>query len=666
MRQPVVSAPPEPARRLNLAITGHREGNPALAANRASIERVLGEILDLIAEEAEAATAPSGVAPVRFHSMLSEGADLMAAGQALGRGWELVSPLPFGLDLNVAINALPATAGDAQALLDGASAQDRAVQARAEAIRAMAARARLFELAECDEMIASLFVASLLHPEERRQADTFAAEVSRRVDMAARVMLEQSDILIAVWDGATRALVGGTGHCIQLALETGLAVVWIDPAQPDSWRIADRPEGLLGPHTPDLNAARAVALRGLVRSALSPHEPLKASHQQKGQPSGFSNERWRPRSHRVLHLYRRIEALFGADTWRGRLKDLRQTYETPEGIASGSAAGMLAQARALPGQDPDVVSAIDISTLRRFAWADGISAFLSDRYRGGMMLNFLLAPLSIVVGLAYLPFASSDDKWIFADLELILLISILALTLTGQRRRWHARWFETRRVAEYLRHAPIMLLLGVVRPARRWPRGSATSWPEWYARRSFREAGLPRIRITQSYLRSALSELVRVHVRQQQNYHVGKARRLASAHHNLDRLSEFLFALAVLSVSAYLILKAGGALHVWPNAYAEKTSYLFTFLGVALPTFGGSVAGIRYFGDFERFSSISEITSEKLALIDARLSLLLDNPKTLISYAQAADIVREVDNVVVGEIEAWQAVFAGKNVTIPV
>jgi hypothetical protein len=669
MKQPVVAAPPEPARRLNLAITGHREGNPALAANRQSVERVLGEILDLIEaeSESEAATAPSGSAPVRFHSMLSEGVDLMAAGQALGRGWELVSPLPFGLDLNVAINALPATAGDAQALLDGASAKDRDVQGRAEAIRAMAARARLFELAECDEMIARLFVASLLHPEERRQADTFAAEISRRVDMAARVMLEQSDILIAVWDGATRALVGGTGHCIQLALEAGLAVVWIDPAQPDSWRIAERPEGLVGHHTPDLNpAARAAALRGLVRSALSPHKPLKSSHQQPGQPSGFSNERWRPRSRRVLHLYRRIEALFGADTWRGRLKGLRQTYETPEAIGSSSAAGMLAHARALPGQDTDFVSAIDISTLRRFAWADGISAFLSDRYRGGMMLNFLLAPLSIVVGLAYLPFASSGDKWIFAGLELILLVSILALTITGQRRRWHARWFETRRVAEYLRHAPIMLLLGVVRPARRWPRGAATSWPEWYARRSLREAGLPRIRITQSYLRSALSELVRVHVRQQQTYHVGKARRLASAHHNLDRLSECLFALAVLSVSSYLILKAGGALHAWPKAYAEQTSYLFTFLGVALPTFGGSVAGIRYFGDFERFSSISEITSEKLALIDARLSLLLDTPDTPISYAQAADLIREVDNVVVGEIEAWQAVFAGKNVTIPV
>jgi len=38
--------------------------------------------------------------------------------------------------------------------------------------------------------------------------------------------------------------------------------------------------------------------------------------------------------------------------------------------------------------------------------------------------------------------------------------TILLITFIGSRLRWHGRWFETRRVAEYLRHAPILLLLG--------------------------------------------------------------------------------------------------------------------------------------------------------------------------------------------------------------
>jgi hypothetical protein len=85
-----------------------------------------------------------------------------------------------------------------------------------------------------------------------------------------------------------------------------------------------------------------------------------------------------------------------------------------------------------------------------------------------------------------------------------------------------------------------------------------------------------------------------------------------------------------------------------------------------LPTFGGAIAGIRYFGDFERFSSISDVTSEKLVAIDARISQLLANPESAIDYGQAAALAREVDDTVVSEIESWQAVFAGKHVAVPV
>lgn len=130
--------------------------------------------------------------------------------------------------------------------------------------------------------------------------------------------------------------------------------------------------------------------------------------------------------------------------------------------------------------------------------------------------------------------------------------------------------------------------------------------------------------------------------------------------------TEILFLLAVVSVSAYLLLKLGGVLHWWSKAYADELSYLFTFLGVALPTFGGAIAGIRYFGDFERFSSISDVTSERLTAIHMRITQLLESPVDAVEYGQVADLARAVDDVVVGEIESWQAVFAGKHVAVPV
>ena len=40
----------------------------------------------------------------------------------------------------------------------------------------------------------------------------------------------------------------------------------------------------------------------------------------------------------------------------------------------------------------------------------------------------------------------------------------------------------------------------------RWPVGTRTSWPEWYARHVLREVGLPRLKISPEYLRGAVRD----------------------------------------------------------------------------------------------------------------------------------------------------------------
>ena len=675
---PIIAAPPAPRVRLCLGVTGHREGNAVFAANRGRIEAAMTAIFNAI-DTAVKGVGYSNSAPTRLHCLLADGVDQLAANSALLRGWELVAPLPFGHDLNVAINALPTDAADARALLNGDAATDSVAsletQGRAEAVRGLCEKARCFELAEQDDVIAALFLRKLDAPTDLGKAQAFAARSSERVALAARVMIEQSDILIGVWDGATQALIGGTGHTIAATLALGAPVVWIDVNAPETWRILCTPESLAGISSSAAATCekQTEALSALVRLALQPAEGRKSRHGHghgKGDPhaglKALDGERWRGRSSRFWHAYRRVEALFGAESLQGRLRNLRQSYETPAAIASGSAAAAIASARALPAQDDAYVSKIETDVLRRFAWADGISARLSDTYRGGMTLSFIFSALAIVGGIAYLPFATPHDKWMFALFELALLLSIVAITVVGQKRRWHTRWFETRRVAEYFRHAPILLLLGVARPTGRWPRGAQTSWPEWYARHGLRDLGLPQIVTTPTYLRGALKNLLLIHVVGQRDYHRYKAKRLAHAHHNLDKFSEVMFILAVASVSCYLVLKAGGALHWFDHEIASRFSMLLTFFGVLLPTFGGAIAGIRYFGDFERFSAISEVTAEKLDAVADRIELLLAAPDHALDYGRVSELAHAADDIVVGEIESWQAVFGGKNVTVPV
>ncbi|WP_334177929.1 hypothetical protein [Pseudoxanthomonas sp.] len=652
-----MSATPDGQRvRFSVGITGHRGDNPALAADGTRITAALADIF----AEIEAGLADEGaampgltIAPTRLHTLLAHGVDQLAAWVASGRGWEIVAPLPFGRVLNVAINAQPQTHADGMALLAGGDASDPTVQARAQGIRQWSDRARLFQLADRDAEIGALFEAALASPEDALHARRFQAASGAQAALAGRIMIEQSDLLIGVWDNGSRDGVGGTGHTIVRALEIGTPVLLIDPARPEHWSILSSTESLAG--WQDHAGQDRARLRTVVGTAL--HAP------DGGTARALRAEAWHARGTCASTLYRRIEALFGGEP--RPLRSLVQTYEPPERIASGSAAPLVAAAAALPGADRSFNAAVSEDILPAFARADGISARLSDSYRSGMVANFILSAFAVIVGVAWLPLGIDDGKWLFALAEFGLLAAILAITWLGGRRRLHARWFETRRVAEYLRHAPILLLVGVARPPSHWPRATGTAWPEYAARHRLRAPGLPAMAVTRAFLRSALQDLLAPHVASQRAYHHAKATRLNTISHRLDLFAATLFKIAVASVAVWLLMRAGAALHWLPYAWPHGSSKAFAFLGVALPTLGASIAGIRYFGDFERFAAISEVTAGKLAQVEVRIGQLLAGPDDAIDYEGVSRLAHGIDGIVVDEIESWQAVFSGKPIALP-
>ena len=648
---------------LALGITGHRASNPSFGAHAEAIAAGLAALfaqIDAIAGLG-AGTLPGTRGAVRLHSLLVDGTDQIAADLALTRGWELAVPLPFGAALNCAINAHPQTLADAEALLAGRAASDPAAEAKAAAIRAITARARLFELADRDGEVTALWRTSLADLHDRVAARAFEALASDNVALAGRVMIERTDLMIAVWDGKVANLPGGTGHTVAAALAMGAPVLLIDPAVPGTWRILGRPEELGQPALPvEPDLAR---LEAIIRAAVVAED---------WSPALLAKEQWRPRSARAFGLYRRIERVFGGGG--NPFGSLRVEYEAPGAIVTGSGAGVIAAANAMPGGDAQVTRQLAEEVLPLQAWAEGIACRLADAYRSGMTVNFVLATLAVIIGIAYLPTGLADHKWAFALAELLLLGGILVLTAAGSKLGWHRRWFAMRRVAEYLRHAPALLLMGVSRPTGRWPRsgwssgrggGGGAEWPEHFARHALRDVGLPRVAVTRAYLRAGLTGAVLPHVAGQRAYHEAKAHRLERVHHRLDTAAETCFALAVASVVAYLALKGAGAAGMMPKHMASELSPFFTFCGVAFPTLGANLSGIRFFGDFERFGAISRVAAQKLREIETRIELLLSGDARALTYAAAADLIHALDEAVVEEIASWQAVFGAKHLALP-
>jgi hypothetical protein len=650
-----------------LGVTGHRATHPLFSENSAALGQTLASVLDLLSRAIADEIGANGLARTRVHTMLADGADQLAAREALHRGWEIVVPLPVNANLYCAINARASHEGDAKAVLARQTPENAEVAERAATLREFLEKASLFELRDADAAIEALFLQTLASDRPRASYD---AALSSRVALAARVIVEQADILIAVWDGVQTTAVGGTGHTIEIALEMGAAVVLIDPALPRTWRLLRAPEALAHPETTTSEEDRDRYLTEIVRAALSPQSSEKMGRNQDAAEhcgiAALDAVNWRSQSNPLWHAYRRVEAIFGGDKPFRPLRNLRQVYELPEAFARHAGAPIVQALRAAPHVDLAFVDRVERFVLPRFAWSDGISAYLSDTYRGGMTINFALSAVAIIGGVAYLPLLDAEAKWGFALFELVLLSAILFITHLGQKKRWHGRWFETRRTAEYLRHAPILLALGAARAPGRWPQGPDTAWPEWYARHALREAGLPRQPITNAYLRHCLNNLLDRHVVEQRDYHKAKAQRLTNVHHNLDRLSEALFQLAVASVALFLAIQTGAWLGLVDGHMLKDNAKIFTFLGVALPTLGGSIAGMRYFGDFERFAAISQVTAQKLDSVHKRIEILLRAPDEKLDYASVANLAHAADEIVVTEIENWQAVFGGKQITVPV
>lgn len=91
---PVVDPPPIPRARLGVGVTGHRAAHPSFVGHEEAVEAAMAKVLALV--EAAVSAAPGASAPTRLRALLPVGADVMAAEMVLGRGSELVAPLPFG------------------------------------------------------------------------------------------------------------------------------------------------------------------------------------------------------------------------------------------------------------------------------------------------------------------------------------------------------------------------------------------------------------------------------------------------------------------------------------------------------------------------------------------------------------------------------------------
>ena len=423
--------------------------------------------------------------------------------------------------------------------------------------------------------------------------------VSEAYGAAGRVVLNQSDLLIAVWDGHEAAGNGGTVGTLQQALQYNLPVLWIDALSPHDWQLLDTADDLkdvegqerFRPHRPDATALSeaAGALSATVMRAVNdeldlPAEPPlqhnRAPVTQTEAAKYFAERKPALKFAFTWRIFRDLVGSFSLKFPRLRVRDfedqVRNDWPT------------LDDGERRPSQLEDWVN----RRLRpHYAWADKLGEFSADAYRSAYFLTYLLSAFAVF--LALLPMAMGWDderKVVCVALEAAILSGILLLLLIGWRQHWHERWMEYRLLAELIRQLRILIPLGGGRPFSRVPAhrvsyGSLTqTWMHWHMRAIARDTGIPEAKVTPKYVADCLDYLTKIVAGNpggQLEFHMNTEKYSHNISHRLHILATSLFGLTIAGILFHLVLDFIGA-HVHFEHWLVLVSATFPALGAAL------------------------------------------------------------------------------------
>ncbi len=617
--------PPKPPLALAVGIVGHRPGRlPAAARDRvaADIDAVLdGIAAAMLKALADYAPVFSGKAVLSLVDSLAEGADRTAAEALIARaagGEAGDGPLSFALDV-----VLPFDTQEFE--------KDFADEASRAAFRDLLGKAR-----------------AVLELPGSRAAEAGAYEA------AAYTVVDQSDVIVAVWDGGPSRGRGGTTDTIETVAREGRPLIiidangreppqlrWhgLDQAVVPTGRLTDMPAGDLSSGLPRLVDA---LLRPPAAAAEGNGRHLHHQDERAGLARYFSE---RAPAHTLFIGFPVLMALTGIQRLSGR--HLRPA--APSALAEREAGLMPAAAADAPE------AARPLALASAFGWADSVGSRLAQIFRGAFIINFVFGALAVAC--AAISIVQHEWKPVLVVIEILLIVTVVLNTGLGLRRQWHRRWFEGRELAERLRVALLLWVVGL-RPAA--PAGAEPTWTGWYARAAVRAQGLRHGRLAGDGLSAAQAAVTGL-LNDQCGYHAASATRMHRLEHRLERAGLTCFVLTIAVALAYLAVKlpdlTGGEGH--GESLADSFGIVVAALTAGLPALATATYGIRVIGDFAGISRRSERTRQGLAALIEQI----DGEALSLHHLRAR--VRAAADVMLGDVAGWRLSAESRGLAIP-
>jgi hypothetical protein len=583
---------------------------------------VIREILAEVQEEVlafgrENAPLFDAAPPVlRAISPLAEGTDRIFAEQALDLGWELCCVMPFPQE-EFERDFAPAVALESDSL-----GRFRGLLQRA------ASSGRL----------------------TRFQLDGSRKDEGAAYGVGGRVVLNQSDLLVVVWDGERQGKRGGTEETMDLARRSGVPVICVHAHAPHERRWIRSAAGGTGSSGEDRTEAEpGQNVQKVVRESLGLPRPRGAESDVGEEAERSSNPR------------KGLERFYTEKRPSRCLAVLWKIFRDVVGDSAFPRVGFRvppfeeAILKEWP-RDRSTPTAEMVDTLRPYyAWADRPSVLYADRYRSAFILAFLFA--AVAVAMALTPLArgfqiSSFGEHLTTVLELLAIAVVLAVVWRGRAEAWHKCWIDYRLAAELFRHLRVVAPVGGPRPFPQVPAYLATlgqptaTWMDWYVRAVSRSIGLPNAVVDRVHLTASMEHLEKLLIGQSE-FHKTNTRRCWAIE---KRLHNGIVGVLVLTLAACL-------LHFF---HLFHTGHLLAALSGFLPALGAAFAGINNQGEFRRIARRSEAMQAELRILIERVGRLQRRlggagPEEAFA-APVIDLAGDAASLLVQEVLDWRIV----------
>ena len=609
---------------LRIGVTGHRSSR--LSADQ--IERIDRQICNVLDEAAKTVARAheryaDEYAPdppiLYFVSALADGADTLAAKRALEKNWRLLAPIPFSIE---------------------SYASDFSDEDRRE------------------------FTALLSKADSVAELDGVrngpAAE-ERAYLQAGLMTVDQSDLVIAVWDGEEARGVGGTAMIKEEALSAGKHVVWINAA-------ADKPPVFIAPDGAEA-AFTTSRLEETVDAIVAPPPREEIEHAFAGK-STHALFAYRTFADEVTH---RINwgafFQFWEKAFAGKWPAVNLFNTLPQEEIERARRSTLAEKLQSSPHDQAIFNDLIIP---RFAWADHLAVHYGNLYRSSYFFNYLFAAMAVFLALFDLVAGGFGfgSKTIWISIEVSLIVLILAVTIAGKRGRWHEKWIDYRQLAEELRQYRLYFLTlgrGVNEELTQGEGAEAAGWVDWYFAATRREAGMTSGSFSADEIRTIAQTVLDEEIRPQIAYHDRKAQMLHAMEHRLHHLGEYAFGATLLVCLGYLTLafNAGKETEFQKWAYAAKNDVkgAVTMLTGFLPALGAAFFGIRVQGEFASTAERSHATAAQLKSIAAKFEALADGEKPRLDVLRLR--VEEAARAMLMENLDWRLLYISKPLNLP-